>query len=244
VIYVLSGYLAFDLARHGSSPAQASGDGTLHEVARQPAGPALLAALAVGLGAYAAWRFVQALAAKANPEQRSVLAQRIGWLATAAIYLWLCLQSIELIVSRSSTSRTTGSPEPWAAKALSWPAGSVVLGIVGACLILAGATLAIWGFAHDFDKDLALEQLSTTLRRSVKALGATGDLARGFLVSLVGVYLMEAAVVGNPALAKSTDEALKSLLRTPYGPSLIALVAVGLVFYGLYSFSEGRLRRI
>ena len=60
VIYVVLAYLVLDIALHGNSPAQTSGQGALGEVARQPEGRALLVAMAVGLAAYAAWRLLQA----------------------------------------------------------------------------------------------------------------------------------------------------------------------------------------
>jgi hypothetical protein len=60
VIYVVLAYLAFDIARHGSAPAQAPSTGALEEVGHRTGGSALLILLAVGLGSYAMWRLVNA----------------------------------------------------------------------------------------------------------------------------------------------------------------------------------------
>jgi hypothetical protein len=244
VIYVLLGLLAFDIGLNGSAPAQPSGQGALQEVARQPAAPLLLVALAAGLGAYALWRLVQAAAGRSNARDGRAGLLRLGWLAIAAVYLALCLRAVELIVGRSSSSGPSSDPRPWAAKVLSWPGGPELLGLGGACLVIGGASLAVWGFVRDYEKDLALERLARALSRVVKALGALGDLSRGFLIGLIGLYLLSAAILGDPRRAKSTDSALKSILRTGYGPELIGLVAAGLCCFALFSFCEARLRRL
>src|ERR1700761_8279962 len=56
VIYFLLGYLAFDIARHGSAPTQTSSTGALQEVEARAGGKFVLVVLAFGLACYAAWR--------------------------------------------------------------------------------------------------------------------------------------------------------------------------------------------
>jgi hypothetical protein len=227
----------------GGAPAQANGEGALQEVAKQPASPALLVVLSAGLGGYGLWRLVQAIAGRTSSEDGRGGLRRIGWLAIAAVYFGLCARALELVLGRSGHS-ASGDPRPLAAKALAWPAGPELLGFVGAGVVIGGAALAIWGFAHDYAKDVALELLRPPLRVGLRALGALGDLARGFLVALVGAYLLNAAALVRPSRAKSVDSALRSLLHTSEGPVLIGLVATGLSCFALYSFAESRLRRL
>ena len=75
-------------------------------------------------------------------------------------------------------------------------------------------------------------------------LGGLGDLARGSLLVLVGVYLVEAAVTADPARAKSVDEALRTLVHHPFGAVAIGAIALGLLAFGLFSFFDARLRRL
>ena len=110
--------------------------------------------------------------------------------------------------------------------------------------MIGGATLAIWGFAHDYHKDLATEQVKAVTRVLVRVLGSLGDLARGALVVLVGSYLLDAAIVSDAAHAKSLDSVMETLARRPYGPGLIGLLSAGLLCFALYSFSEAGLRRL
>lgn len=86
---------------------------------------------------------------------------------------------------------------------------------------------------------------STSQRAAeVRTLSAFGNLARGFLVALVGWYLVEAGSAGKASQAKTVDAALKLLTHEAYGAAIIGLVAVGLLCFGLYSFFEARLRRL
>ena len=75
-------------------------------------------------------------------------------------------------------------------------------------------------------------------------LGGMGDAARGFLVVLVGIYLIEAGAASNPAQAKSVDGSLRALVHHPYGAIVIGLVALGLLCFSFYSFFDARLRRL
>jgi Domain of Unknown Function (DUF1206) len=83
VIYSVLAYLVLDIALHGNSPAQTSGQGALGEVAHQPEGRSLLVAVAVGLAAYAVWRLLQAATGQpGGGHDRNVL-KRVGWLGSA-----------------------------------------------------------------------------------------------------------------------------------------------------------------
>jgi hypothetical protein len=52
-----------------------------------------------------------------------------------------------------------------------------------------------------------------------------------------------AGVRSQPGQAKGVDSALRELAATPAGPWLLALVAIGLIMFGLFSCCEARFRR-
>lgn len=244
LLYFILAYLAFDVALHGSSPAPADAQGALQEVVRRSGGPALLLAVAVGLGAYALFRLLEAVSG-ADPGGEGVT-RRLGRLAIAAVYGGLCVEAVQLATGSSSGPGAggAGNPEPMAARVLAWPAGAELLGLLGAALVMAGAGLALWGILHDHNKELHLDRLSPGARKAVQVLAAAGNAARGFLVGVVGVYLLDAAAVSDAAKARSLDAALESLARQAYGAVVIGIVAAGLVCFGVYSFCEARLRRL
>jgi Na+/melibiose symporter-like transporter len=61
---------------------------------------------------------------------------------------------------------------------------------------------------------------------------------------LVGIFLIKAAVDFNPRAAVGIDGALAQIIRRPYGAPALAIVAAGLIAFGLYSLSDARYRRI
>jgi uncharacterized membrane protein YidH (DUF202 family) len=238
VIYLLLAYLAFDIARNGSAPTQTSSTGALQEVRGRPGGAALIVALALGLACYGLWRLLDALT------QKRGATKRVSSFVIAVLYFGLCAQAVRLISGRASNNGPSSNPVPLVANVLRWSGGPAIVEVIGVVLVGAGAALAIWGIVHHFEKDLALERIGRRTHQVVKVLGGMGDAARGFLVILVGVYLIEAGAASNPAQAKSMDESLKALVHHPYGAIVIGLVAVGLLCFAFYSFFDARLRRL
>ena len=238
VIYLLLAYLAFDIARHGSAPAQTSSTGALQELEARTGGKLLLVVLAIGLGCYAAWRLFDAYTG-ANGAMR-----RFSSLAVGIIYGVLCVRAVELVVGHSAGGGASSNPEPWVAKVMGWSGGTVAIEVVGAGLVAAGVGLAAWGVFHRYDKNLALERVSRPWKTPIRILGGFGDLARGSLIALFGVYLIAAAVTANPTQAKSVDQTLLALVHHPFGALAIGAIALGLMSFGIFSFFDARLRRL
>jgi hypothetical protein len=71
-----------------------------------------------------------------------------------------------------------------------------------------------------------------------------GQGALGVVASIIGIFLIVAALHHNPGEAKGLSGALITLLQQPFGPILLGIVAVGLLAYGIYSFVEARYRRL
>jgi Domain of Unknown Function (DUF1206) len=238
VIYVLLAYLALDVARHGSAPTQTSSTGALQELEARTGGKLLLVILATGLGCYAAWRLFD-VATGANG-----VVTRISSLAVGIIYGILCVRAIELVAGHAESGGASSNPEPWVAKVMGWSGGTVAIEVAGASLMAAGVGLAVWGLFHRYEKNLALERVSRSWQTAIRVLGGFGDLARGFLIALMGVYLMTAALTSNPAQAKSVDQALRALVHHPFGALAIVAIALGLLSFGIFSFFDARLRRL
>jgi Domain of Unknown Function (DUF1206) len=237
VIYLLLAYLAFDIARHGSAPAQTSSTGALQELEARTGGKVLLVILAIGLGCYAAWRLLEAVTGPSGA------IRRIASLGAALIYGALCVRAVELVADHATSGGVSSNPEPWVAKVMGWSGGTVAIEVAGAVLVGGGIALGAWGLLHRYAKHLALERLSNPWRKAVKVLGGFGDLARGSLLALFGVYLMEAAVTANPAQAKSVDQTLRTVVHHPFGALAIGTIALGPLSFGIYSFFDARLRR-
>jgi hypothetical protein len=238
VIYLILAYLAFDIARHGRAPTQTSSTGALQELADRRGGSVLLVVLAAGLACYAAWRLFDTVTGRLG------VIMRFASLVIAVIYIGLCVQATRLLTGHAVSGGASANPQPLVGRVLGWSGGPELVGLTGAVLMAAGVGLATWGIGHKYEKSLAMERVGTQTRTLIKVVGAAGDVARGTLVFLVGLYLMEAAVTSNPGRSKSIDESLKALVHHPFGVVAIGVVALGLLCFGVFSFFEARLRRV
>jgi uncharacterized membrane protein YidH (DUF202 family) len=238
VVYMILAYLALDVAMHGSAPTQTTSTGALRELEARTGGKPLLVALTIGLACYALWRFFNAATT------RDGALKRLSSLVVGIVYAGLCTRAVNLVVGGKVGGGVSSNPAPWVATVMRWKVGTLVVEVAGVTLIAAGLALAGYGLFHRYDKNLALEQLRPRWRTFVKVLGALGDLARGFLLALVGVYLIQAGLTSNADQAKSVDQALQTLVHRPFGAVIIGLTAAGLFAFGLFSFADSRLRRL
>lgn len=251
VLYGTIGMLAVLVAASSAgAPTPASGRtttsrGALAEIGAQPFGRILLVLMAVGLAGYALWRLIEAVW---NPEREAArgakgLAKRAGWLGVAAVHAALVVFAVREAWGGS------GGPEdnarPLTAKVMAWaPFGPMLVGIAGAGLF-AYAVHEVWRAWHaKLDRELDLSSLSRRSARVVVGLSRFGVAARGVVFSVMGVFLVVAALTSDPAQARGFGEALATLQGWSFGTVLLGAVALGLVAYGVYDVVEARFRRI
>jgi hypothetical protein len=239
-IYLLLAYLAFDIARHGSAPTQTSSTGALQELESRTGGKLLVVVLAVGLGCYAGWRIFEGI----TGPSRGGVTRRISSFSVGIIYAILCVRAVQLVAGHPTNGGAASNPEPWVAKVMGWSGGIAAIYVVGAVLLGAGVGLGAWGVLRRYEKSLALERVARPWRTTIKILGGFGDVARGSLLVLVAVYLIEAAATADPAQAKSLDQALRTLVHHPFGALALGAMALGLLSFGIFSFFDARLRRL
>jgi membrane protease YdiL (CAAX protease family) len=124
------------------------------------------------------------------------------------------------------------------------PGGRFLTGLAGLLLIALGAALAYRAWQKDFVRQLRLSEMRPRLRRLVVALGQVGGIARGTVFAAAGIFVLVAAIRARPGQAQGLDATLRALAATPAGPLLLAVIAVGLIIFGIYSCVEARWRRI
>ncbi len=238
-VYIVIGILAIKLA-FGDS-ANPSQQGALRAVAAQPFGKVLLILIAVGLAGYAFWRFVRAVLGH-GLEGADRGFDRVVALASGIAYTVLCALAVAILLgSRGSKS---GSPKHATAGVLGWPAGTWLVGIVGVAVAAVGLFQGYRGVSREFLDDSKTEEMSAAARRWMATLGTVGYLARMVVFVLVGVFLVKAAVDFDPNKAVGLDGALAKVDHASYGPLLLAVVAAGLIAFGVYSLADSRYRRI
>jgi hypothetical protein len=99
------------------------------------------------------------------------------------------------------------------------------------------------GYQAEFVEYLTLDEMSDTVEPG-SSTEAASVLARAIGFSLVGSFLVVAALRFEPGKAGSLGDVLQTLLRQPFGSWLLSVVALGLVAYVLPMLAVARYGRI
>lgn len=241
-IYVIIGLLAIQVAMHAGNETT-NQRGAMQTIEHQPFGHWLLIVVAIGLGAYSAWRFVQAFAGQ-GPEgggDHSTFG-RIAAAASGCAYAGLCVLAVTILLGSSSSS--SSNPHKQTAGVLGWPGGQYLVGLAGAIFIGVALYQAYKGLSRKFLDEDKTEEMGEATRKVLTVIGIAGYLARMVAFGLIGIFLVRAAIDYDPKKAVGLDGALARLAHQSYGSLLLGLVAAGLIGFGLYSIADARYRRI
>ena len=244
VSYALVGVLAAALAIDSGGKAT-SREGALATVADESWGTVLLVALALGFAAYGLWRLLQAIFDREDEGSGlKGLAKRGGYLGRAVIYAILTYSTVRLLMGSGGGESQTGEARRAAAHVLDWPAGRWLVGLAGICLIGAGVFNGYRAFTQKFEEKWKTGEMSRAERRWGSRIGTAGLLSRLVVFSLIGIFLLKAAIEYDPQEAIGLDGVLQKVVQAAYGPWLLGLVAAGLICYGIFCFVEARYRRV
>lgn len=240
-IYVLIGVLALRVAS-GRGGAETNQNGALRTVAQQPFGKLLLWLLALGFAGYALWRLLEVAYGETGGDGGA--GGRIKSAVRAVVYAALAITTVTLVTGAGSAKGgSAGQSQALTARAMTHGWGRLLVGIAGAALIGVGLALVVEGIKKTFLDDLNLQQMDQRTRSAVEKLGMIGTVARGGVFALAGFFVLSAAVTFDSQKARGLDGALRSLAKTPLGPWLLVVVALGLVAFGVYGLAEARYRR-
>ena len=242
LISALIGVLALEIA-FGNSGHKADQSGAVRVVASTPIGTLLLWLLVGGFIGMALWRLSEALYGAPGPDGRKVGARLIAGFK-AVLYGFIAFGIMKYALGLGAPKSSDQQTVDLTSTAMREPGGRIILGIVGVVLIGAGAFLAWRAFVRKFVEEIKTGEMSRPTRRAVVALGWVGGIARGVVFSAAGLFLLIAAVTARAHRAKGIDATLRAFSKTPAGPWLLVVVALGLVIFGLYSLAEARWRRL
>ena len=232
VVYALLGVLALNAAFSAGDP-EGQG-GALRAIAGTSYGPFLLWVLVVGLAAYGLWRFaLAALDPEHKGDDAEGLVKRAGYVISGVAYLGLAYTAYR-IVSGGGSGGGAGQTQERTETLLGFPGGRWILGAIALGVFGYGVYQFVRAYKGSFMEKLRLEGEAARNREWVRRAGRAGLAARGVVYVLVGVFLGQAALQDQAAEAGGLEAALTALQGQGYGPWLLALVALGLVLYGVY----------
>ncbi|SRR5712691_2110624 len=242
VMYILIGWIAL-LVAFGHAPASADNRGALEIVDSTAIGMFVLWLLAIGFAGLALWRLAQAIYGGPNAHEHKT-SERLLAVVRTALYAFLSFSTFKFALGSGGPKSSNQQSADLTATLLKYPGGQIAVVLVGLVLIGAGGYLIWQAWQRAFLKTLQTGQMTTRQRQLANRLGLIGGIARGLVFAGVGVFFMVAGVEHNPGEAKGIDATLRSFAHAPLGPFLLALIAVGLVIFGGYSFVEARWRRV
>lgn len=239
-VYVLLGVLAVQAA-FGSGAAQ-GGKGAIQQIGSQPFGAFLLIATAAGLAGYALWRGVQATV---DPEHAGAdakgLGKRVGYALSGLSHTALAVMAVQLVTSGGDGG---GNRKTFLADMMSNTFGQVAVGLLGVFVVGAGIHQLYKAKTTKFAREMKTGEMSQTIRKAAIWSGRFGLAARGVVFPIIGVYLVKAALNANAYQAKGVGGALREIGSNPFGTIMLAIVAAGLVAYGVYQIVLARYRKI
>jgi hypothetical protein len=238
IVYCLMGTLTI-LAAFGLSGAKGDKSEAFKLIYDQPFGKILLLAIALGLCGYVTLRIFQALFDIDDKGKGAKgLATRLGYAASAVLYLSLIIYAVKL----ASGSPSSGDQRQFfVSKILSYPMGEWIIAIAALIIIGSGIHQMYKGFSKRFMKKVKLYR--SEYAQSFKRAGVLGYVSRGLVFSIVGYFLLRAAMDSNASEANGTGAAF-DFLQNNFGNVLMGLVALGLVAYGVFMFVRARYESI
>jgi hypothetical protein len=216
--------------------AEASPEGALTQLGRQPLGGVLLWAMAVGLFTLTVWQAVEATIGRDQPGRDGRTRRRLASAGRAVVYLVLGVLAVG-VATRSASSSGQGE-ETISAKLMSVPFGQILVALIGASVIGIGVAQVVKGVKQNFTEDLDLG-----VPRSVRRLGTVGYSAKGIALGIIGGLFIWAAVTYDPDKAGGMDAALSIIRDQPFGSVLLAIIAAGLACFGVYCFFWAKMAR-
>jgi hypothetical protein len=236
VVYVLVGMFAL-IAAKDRKPAPDSRS-ALGELLDQPFGEAVLALIAVGLVAYAAWRL---LCASLDLENKG--RDFKGWAArgaqtiSALLHLLLAFTAAS-VIRDAGTSQNGDRTESWTGAIMAEPFGRWLVAIAGAVALAMGIQHFVKAHRAKYKENLRYTPLAAKLDPFVKV----GIIAHGIVVSIIGVFLIWAAWTTDASRAGGLADALDALRQIGVGQLGLGAIAIGLIGFSVYCFIEAKYR--
>jgi hypothetical protein len=232
--YLIVGLLAILVATHHRTAAP-SRQGALQAVVEQPLGRLLALAMAIGFIAFAAWRLQQAVVADEWPK-------RIANAARAVLYAAFFVSALPFVRHGRGHAASGKKEVDVTARALGWPGGRWLVAAVGLFIIAGGLWNGYRGLSQRYRKRLKWREVGPRMSQVIPVVATAGLVGRMLAFVLVGGFVVNAGYHHRPDEAGGLDAALFRLMARSYGPTLVALVGVGVMLYGAYSLVEARYR--
>ena len=182
--FAIVGGLAVALAA-GQGGKATSREGALATIADEPGGEILLVLLALGFAAYALWRFSEPFLENGDDGAKKY-GKWAAWVGGGVIYAGLAYGTVKLLVSAGGSQSQNAKAQHATSEILSWPAGTWLVGIAGACVVGAGLYNGYRGVARKFREEWKTGEMKRAALKWGTRVGVVGLLSRMVVFGLIG----------------------------------------------------------
>ncbi|MGJ8592475.1 MAG: DUF1206 domain-containing protein [Aquaticitalea sp.] len=234
IVYVLIGILTA-LAAFNLGGSKMGTKGAIGYIANQPLGKILLIIMALGLFSYAFWRFYQTIfdSRQLGTDFKGLFA-RAGYFTGGLFYGFLGFIAIKLFFGGGDSNQ-----QDLLISALNSKYGSYIA--VAAGLILAGkAIFEIYFVAsNNFKRNVKSKDMEKKVKAVLLKFGVIGHFARGLIFGLMAFLTIRAGLTIRSEKVSTVTDAFQ-FLKYKFGAVILAIVALGLLCYGLYMFVKSK----
>lgn len=240
-VYIVLGALAVMAATGVQGGKTADKKQVLQTIQDLPFGRFLLGLVAFGLLGYVIWRLVQAFRdTEDKGSDAKGLARRLGYAGSGLLYAGLAFAAGRAAFSGGGASQGGGgsTQQSMVAKLLAQPFGQWLVGAVALGVIGAGLYQIYRAYSGKFAKHVNSSSLPADQQKIVFRTGQVGYTARGIVMAIIGYFLLQAALQSNSGKVRGTEGAFDFLASM--GPVVLAIVALGLMAYGVYMLVQAK----
>jgi hypothetical protein len=248
IVYVLVGGLALAAAA-GAGGRPTDPNGALRTLARMPAGQIGLGLIAAGLMVHAAFRALLMVVGEPYVKQG-----RWGRVAThvrhgfaACLYAGMALTAAALAAGWYGHAGKDNDAETrhLSARLLAQPFGRPALVAIAIGVGIAAAVQIVRAFGPNRTRErLRVQEMTARQSNFMVALGRVAHVGRAAVLAVCAYFLMRGAIDRAPREARGPGGALRAVWELPHGGVWLALVAAGLIAFGVYGVLEARWRRL
>jgi hypothetical protein len=199
---------------------------------------------------YAAFRALLVVAGEPYSKQEGKwrgVATRVRNGFSACLYAGLALTAALLAAGRAGHAHADKDAETRAisARLLATPFGRPILIAIAAGIVIAAGVQLVRAFGpNDARKRLRIEGMTARQCKLMSALGRIAYVARATVLAACGYFLARGAIYRAPRETRGPAGAMRAVWELPHGDIWLALIAAGLVAFGVYAVLEARWRRV
>lgn len=239
VIHLVIGALAISLAFGDGGDRVVDQSGIFGVLAGTIVGRVLLWAAVSGFVALGVWQISRGVVIE-GPSFGRTWGPRIRESFKGIAYLALGATALVFALGGSTSSSPT--VRSLTGILLSSRLGVLLLVAIGLAFFGAGVGFVVIGIRRGFRKLLRMPRGPS--RVLVLVLGASGYIAKGIALMLVGLVSVAATLSGAPEETFGLDAGLRALAALPFGTVFLAIVGFGLFLYGVFLIVRARLARL